>query len=87
MWGCGGKAAEEAHSRHLRGTEIEREKRRKVNKQMMFGGINQDWRTNPDRWILGLMGKVTQIGLPCVIFIQANASEFVDDDTMHQMND
>ena len=24
---------------------------------MMFGGMNQDWRTNGDRWLLEFIGK------------------------------
>lgn len=71
VWGCGGNAAEEARNRHLRGREVERQKRIKVDKKMMFGGLNQDWRDNPDRVILGFMGK-------------ANASDYLDAATKNE---
>ena len=38
---------------------------------MMFGGLNQDWRDNPDRVILGFMGK-------------ANASDYLDAATKNE---
>ena len=62
MWGCGGKAAEEAHNKHLKGRESERQKRLKVGCLVMCGDENFEMdRGNeivvvllicvlPDRW-------------------------------------